>query len=73
MTYIHLEAENIRLHMEVEECYVDSDGTLRIATYGFISIRAFINRISYFSAFEDNERTIFIKDGKLLFEKHMIL
>ena len=69
MTYIHLEAEQIRLHMDVEECYVDSDGTLWIATYGFISIRVFINMISYFSAFKDNERIIFIKDGKLLFEK----
>ena len=63
--YIHLEAEQIGLHMEVDECYVWNDA-VKITVYGFICITIFINHIRYLTAYENSKRVLLIKGGRII-------
>ena len=66
---IHLEAENIYLHMMVDDCYVYNDDVVKISIYGFINIRIFINYIKYLSVFDnENSRILLIKNGEIIEE-----
>lgn len=66
--FIHLEAEQINLHMKVDNCY-HNDKKLLIDVYGFINLCVFIDEVQYFSLFDNRKCTLLIKDGEIINDK----
>ena len=64
--FLHLEANNINLHMDVDECFFNNNDKVEIHTYGFIHIFIFINEVQYLSCFDDGNCILLIKDGEIL-------
>ena len=75
--FVHLEAKNLSLHMNVDECYTYTKrygfnqyyDLCKIQVYGFIEIIIFINGVKYLSLFDKGNCTLLIKDGEILKEK----
>ena len=68
MMFIHLEANQIRLHMNIDDCYIDGSIVV-VSIYNFTDL--WINRyfVQYLSCFDKGNCTLLIKDGEILKEK----
>lgn len=67
--FVHLEAENIRIHMDVDDCFHNINNKVEINAYGFIHIGIFLDEVQYLSCFDDGECILLIKNGEILKEK----
>jgi hypothetical protein len=67
--FVHFEARNINIHLDVEECFCNTNGKVEINVYGFIHIGIFLDEVQYLSCFDDGECTLLIKNGEILKEK----
>ncbi len=67
--FVHLEAENIRIHLDVDDCFHNINNKVEINVYGFIHIGIFLDEVQYLSCFDDGECTLLIKNGEILKEK----
>lgn len=67
--FIHLEANQIKLHMSIDNCYVDENGIVVISAYNFFDL--WINKyfVQYLSLFNGKECILLIKNGEILKEK----
>lgn len=67
--FVHLETEQVRLHMNVDECFFNNYDKVEIHIYGFIHIDIFIDKVQYLSCFDKGNCTLLIKNGKILKEE----
>ena len=75
--FVHLEAKNLNLHMNVDECYTYTKrygynqyyDLCKIQVYGFIEISVFIDDVKYLSLFDKGLCTLLIKNGEILTDK----
>lgn len=67
--FIHLETEQVQLHMSVEECFFNNHDRVEIYIYGFIHIEVFIDEVQYLSCFDEGKCVLLIKHGEILKEQ----
>lgn len=67
--FIHLEANQIRLHMDVDKCFTNRWEKVEVHMYQFIYLEIFIDKIQYLSCFDKGNCILLIKDGEILKEK----
>ena len=72
--FVHLETEQLNLHMDVDECHVEERfpqpyDFVHIRVYMFIHIRMLLAKVQYLSLFDDGECILLIKNGEILNEK----
>ena len=68
--FVHLEANQMRLHMNIDNCYVE-DGIVVISIYNFIDL--WINKyfVQYLSLFDEGKCILLIKNGEILKKNRM--
>ena len=69
MMFIHLEANEVRLHMNIDDCFFNNCDKVEIHRYGFINLDVFLNEVQYLSCFDKGNCTLLIKEGEILKEK----
>lgn len=62
--FIHLEANQIRLHMDIDDCYVE-DSIIVVSIYNFIDLWINIYFVQYLSLFDEGKCILLIKDGEI--------
>lgn len=65
--FVHLEARQMNLHMDIDMCEED-DGIVYISAYGFIELWINVKIVQYLSLFDEGKCILLIKDGEILKE-----
>ena len=62
--FVHLEARQMNLHMDIDMCEED-DGIVYISAYGFIELWINVKIVQYLSLFDEGKCILLIKDGEI--------